>query len=301
MVKVACITTVDLSLRYLLLNQLRDLRQAGYDVTGISAPGPNVPLLHAEGFHHIAVPMTRRITPLADLWALWQLVWLLRRERFTIVHTHTPKANLIGQIAAYLARVPIRVSTVHGFYFTAHTPLATRVFFQIVEAVSAVFTHATFLITQDDMNTARELHICGLSKLHLLPCGIGINLERFNRANVSAHVMQRKRLELGLPEHSPVVGFVGRLVREKGVVELFQSAVLVRARVPDVRFLMVGPVDHDKSDAVAPDTACEFVSATLSILGNKELAARLSTNGRKFISAHYTWENQSNLIHSLVT
>lgn len=72
-VRVAHVTTIDQSLRYLLLNQLRSIADAGYQVTGISAPGPDVPALETHGIRHIAVPLTRRMTPLADLRALLRL------------------------------------------------------------------------------------------------------------------------------------------------------------------------------------------------------------------------------------
>ncbi|MGB5219897.1 MAG: glycosyltransferase [Polyangiales bacterium] len=113
--RVAHVTTVDLSLRYLLLNQLERIRDEGYDVVGISADGPDVAEVEAHGIPHFSGPMTRRFTPLADLRALWALTRLMRRERFDIVHTHTPKAGLLGQLAARLSGVPVVVNTLHGF------------------------------------------------------------------------------------------------------------------------------------------------------------------------------------------
>ncbi|MDH3845534.1 MAG: glycosyltransferase, partial [Myxococcales bacterium] len=112
--RVAHVTTVDLSLRYLLLNQLQRIQQEGYEVFGISADGPDVTAVEAAGIPHFAVPMTRRFTPLADLRTLWSLVRVMRRERFDVVHTHTPKAGLLGQVAARLAGVPIVANTLHG-------------------------------------------------------------------------------------------------------------------------------------------------------------------------------------------
>ncbi len=116
-IKVAHITTIDLSLRLLLLNQLTAIRQAGYDVVAISAPGPHVAHVEAAGIRHIPVHMTRTFSPLADLRSLRELVRILRRERFDIVHTHNPKPGLIGQLAARIAGAPIVVNTLHGFYF----------------------------------------------------------------------------------------------------------------------------------------------------------------------------------------
>ncbi|HYE74631.1 MAG TPA: glycosyltransferase, partial [Blastocatellia bacterium] len=100
--KIAHITTIDLSLRYLLLNQMKSIQDAGYEVVGISAPGPHAEFLEREGIRHIAVPMTRNFTPFADFGALLKFIKVMRRERFTIVHTHTPKPGLIGQLAARL-------------------------------------------------------------------------------------------------------------------------------------------------------------------------------------------------------
>lgn len=110
-IKIAHVTTVDLSLRYLLLNQLHSIRAAGYDVTGVSSPGPDVPVIESTGIRHIAVPMTRTLTPWADLHSLRRLVQLMRKERFTVVHTHTPKPGLLGQLAARIAGVPIVINT----------------------------------------------------------------------------------------------------------------------------------------------------------------------------------------------
>ena len=86
---VAHVSTVDLSLHYLLLNQLRSIQQAGYEVTGISSPGQEVSAIEATGISHIAVTRTRHQTPLSDLGSLWRLHQVMRREPFAIVHTHT--------------------------------------------------------------------------------------------------------------------------------------------------------------------------------------------------------------------
>src|SRR5437868_3456970 len=89
--KVAHVTTIDTTLHFLLQNQLKTLQQAGYEVAGISAPGPYSTDLEADGIRHLAVPMTRNFTPFPDLVSLWRLYRVMRRERFTIIHTHTPK------------------------------------------------------------------------------------------------------------------------------------------------------------------------------------------------------------------
>src|SRR2546421_432034 len=118
-VRVAHLTTVDLTLRFLLLPQLRRLRDEGYDVTTISAPGPWVGELREEGFRHVPWNHATRSWDLrADVKAFAELVRILRRERFDLVHTHNPKPGIMGRIAARLVGTPCVVNTVHGLYAT---------------------------------------------------------------------------------------------------------------------------------------------------------------------------------------
>lgn len=257
-IKVAHLTTVDLSLRYLLLNQLQSIRQAGYEVTGISAAGSQVPVIEAAGIRFIPVPMVRSssLTPGADLHVFWQLYRLMRRERFTIVHTHTAKPDLYGQMAARLAGVPIVMSTLHGFYFHEHMPAKQRRFYVTLAKVGALCSDVILSQNPEDIVTAEREGICRPEKIKLL--GNGIDVVRFNRKGVSEEAVAQKRLALGLPAEGPVVGFVGRLVKEKGLLELMEAARLVTAQMPSARFLLVGMVDKEKADAITPATAAAY-------------------------------------------
>lgn len=249
--KVAHITTIDLSLRHLLLNQMRSIQQAGFEVCGISAPGQNVATIEAAGVRHFAVPMTRNFTPLQDLKALWQLYRIIKRERFTIVHTHTPKPGLLGQLAARMAGVPIVVNTIHGFYFHEHMPAKQRRFYILLEKIAARCSDLILSQNREDMHTAIREGICAAAAIKHL--GNGIDVTRFDRSRFSAKQLEQKRRELGLPGDAKVVGFVGRLVAEKGILEFLQAAQHVHERIPAAKFLFIGMIDHEKSDAVQPE------------------------------------------------
>lgn len=257
-----------MSLRYLLLNQLRSIQQEGYNVTGISSLGENVPVIEAAGIRHIAVPMTRNFTPLADLVSLWKLYRVMRRERFTIVHTHNPKPGLLGQLAARMARVPIVVNTLHGFYFHEHTPPAWRRFYITMEKIAARCSDVILSQNSEDIQTAIKEGICPPQKIKQL--GNGIDVQRFDHSKLATQVLRQKREELGL-SNGPVVGFVGRLVIEKGILELLQAAKTVVARIPNVQFLIAGPMDHEKPDAITPAIAQEYGLVDACIFTGKRL------------------------------
>lgn len=254
--KIAHITTIDMALHLLLLNQLKSLQEVGFEVVGISSAGPDVAAVEAAGIRHIAVPMTRNFTPAADLIALKKLYDVMRRERFTIVHTHTPKPGLLGQMAARMAGVPIIVNTLHGFYFHDHMPTFWRQFYIATEKIAARCSHAILSQNSEDIQTAIREKICRPEQIEFL--GNGINVQRFDRAKINEELLVKMRSDLGLTDADQVVGFVGRLVQEKGILDLLQAARIVLEHKPKTKFLIIGPIDEEKPDALRPTVAQDY-------------------------------------------
>lgn len=251
MIRIAHLTTVDISLRYLLLDQLRYLIEQGYDVTAISAPGRHVSALAAAGIRHIPVAMTRGLlTPRADIAALRTLTAIMRDEGFTIVHTHTPKGGLLGQLAARRAGVPIVVNTIHGYYFTDRDSSFVQWPYLLAERLAASYSDVIFFQNEEDLTTAQRRGLGHVAQWRYL--GNGIDLRRFDPGAVDPAQAAAFRDELGLPPGAPIVGFVGRLVKEKGILDLLEAMGHIRAAIPDVRLLIVGQLEPEKADAVVP-------------------------------------------------
>jgi glycosyltransferase involved in cell wall biosynthesis len=254
--KVLHVCTVDLSLRYLLANQLLYLKGRGYDVVGVSNPGPDVAWLQQRGLRHVPVRMTRTFSPAADAAALLDLARVFARERPAIVHTHNPKPGLLGQLAARMAGVPIVVNTLHGFYFHDHMRPLPRQFYVLMEQLAAAQSDHILSQNPEDIRTAIAEHIAPPERLELL--GNGIDLHRFTRDDVDDDEVATTRAACGFGPDDLVIGFVGRLVEEKGIVELFEAIARVRRHHPRVRLLVVGPVDAEKADALQPSRAADF-------------------------------------------
>jgi glycosyltransferase involved in cell wall biosynthesis len=255
--KIAHITTVDLTLRYILLNQLVSIQQAGYEVIGISSPGSDVPAIEASGIRHIPISMTRRLTPLADLISLWRLYQIIRREGFAIVHTHNPKPGLLGQLAARMAGVPIVINTLHGFYFHEHMHPAWRRFYITMEKIAACCSDVILSQNMEDIETAIKEGICLPQRIKHL--GNGIDLTKFAPERFSNMDAVRVKRELRIPSDAPIVGFVGRLAaKRKGFLDFLATGREVSERLPDVRFLILGEADPGKPDAVEPPAAADY-------------------------------------------
>jgi glycosyltransferase involved in cell wall biosynthesis/ribosomal protein S18 acetylase RimI-like enzyme len=251
-IRVAHITTVDLTLRFLLLGQLARLRDEGFDVSAISAPGPWVRDLEAEGIRHIPWPhATRSWSPGSDARALAELVRILRAERFDILHTHNPKPGILGRVAGRITGVPCVVNTVHGLYATRDDRPMRRIPVIALERIAARFSDLELYQSEEDLAWAREIRLVDESKGALL--GNGTDLSQFDPAAVSQKRKAALRRSLGIPEGALVVGTAGRLVAEKGFREFFAAAKEVRAAMPGVAFLVVGGGDPDKADAISSD------------------------------------------------
>jgi glycosyltransferase involved in cell wall biosynthesis len=241
------VTTTDMSLAWLLGPQLRAFAAEGMEVIGMSAPGPFVSELEGWGIRHVALRhATRAVAVRHDLAALPELRRQFRRLRPDIVHTHNPKPGLYGRVAARLARVPHVVNTIHGLYAVPEDSLARRTVVYGLERVAAACSDAELLQNVEDVDVLRRI---GVPSRKLTVLGNGVDLARFHPHHHPAAV-SHARTELGLRSDAMVIGVIGRLVWEKGFRELFEAAQRMAGTDPSVTFVVVGPRDDSKGDAL---------------------------------------------------
>lgn len=247
------LTTTDMSLDWLLAPQLKAFAEAGFEVIGMSAPGPHVAHLESMGITHVPVPgFTRSTNPLQDVRAFVQLVRLLRLVRPDILHTHNPKPGILGRIAGRLARVPLVVNTQHGLYAQPTDRWQRRLPIYAVERVAAAFGHVELVQNPEDVDTLVHRLRVPARKVRWL--GNGIDLTRFDPDSVPTGDREALRSEWGVAEGAVVCGVVGRLVAEKGIAEICEAAHRLRKATHEgaipVRFVIIGPRDPDKTDAL---------------------------------------------------
>lgn len=232
------IATLDLSVRFLLLDFLLYLKKRGYQVASMSAPGPWVGEIEAAGIRHIPLSIHRSILPWRDLATLVTLVRILRQERFDVVHTHTPKSLILGEISSGLAKVRCSVATVHGFYFHDRMRWLKRQFFVNLYRCALANADLVFSQSMEDMVTAEREKICLPQKLVFI--GNGTDIDRFS-PSARDRLRVSTRAALGISPDCFVIGTVGRLTYEKGYSELLEAAKSVIHRHPEVLFLVIGP------------------------------------------------------------
>src|ERR1700687_4261687 len=152
--RIAQVATADVSIRLLLLDHIKALEADGHGVVGLCAPGPWVEHVRSAGVTVQTVPMVREMAPRHDIRSLAALVRLFRDHKFDVVHTHTPKAGLIGPLAARMAGIPHVVHTIHGLLFHDRMPRLRQAIFWIPEKITATFCDRLLSQSREDMARA---------------------------------------------------------------------------------------------------------------------------------------------------
>jgi len=241
-VRVLCITTSPLALWSFFRNFTRFLAEHGFETVAVSSPGQKLDEFHTgTGVPVHAVEMKRQISPLRDLPALFKLWQLIRRYRPEVVHAHTPKAGLLGMIAAWLALVKIRVYTIHGLPLMTRTGWQFRVLL-LAETLACRLATSVYCVSQSVRRVVLDLGICPEAKVRTLGYGScsGVDLHRFDPAACGPADRASVRAQHGIPEDALLLGFIGRLVRDKGIRELAAAWQQLRAEFPNLHLLCCG-------------------------------------------------------------
>ncbi len=267
-VQIAQVVTADIALRYLLFNQIRALQEAGYEVTGVCADGPHVEPLRRMGCPVDVVPIERELSPLKDVRAFYALYRYFKSKRFDVVITHTPKAGLLGPLAAQIAGVPLVIHTVHGFLFHDRMPPMRYLAGIVAEALTALGADYLFFQSLEDLQTAQRLRFKSGGRVFYV--GNGVDTSRFS-PNGFRDTRDKLRTDLKISSKMFVVGTVGRLVREKGYGELFQAASILSRRYSDMLFLVIGPGEPGQRDAFTHrDLKRLGASSAIRFLGHRD-------------------------------
>jgi glycosyltransferase involved in cell wall biosynthesis len=251
--KLVRITTIPLSLEKLLEGQLTFMNQH-YEVIAVSAEKDRLAKYGTKNkVRTFWVEMTRAITPIEDVKALVRLFRFFKQEKPLIVHTHTPKAGIVGMLAGKLAGVPIRLHTVAGLPLL-ETKGNKRKILDWVETLTYKLATRVYPNSFELKKIIVDLGYTEPKKLKVLGKGSsnGIDTAYFNPSQFTQEANFKFKRKLGIPKEDFTFIFVGRLVSEKGINELVLSFFELHKSKPDTSLLLVGPFEQ-KLDPLAPE------------------------------------------------
>jgi glycosyltransferase involved in cell wall biosynthesis len=247
--------------------QFSYLGEHGYDIHLVTSPEDNADeFLRRNKLSYHPMSLSRCISPLQDFRTTWNLIKLIREENFDIVVGHTPKGALIAMIASALSFTPKRVYYRHGLIYTTASGFK-RFIFKMVERITAflatkivnVSSSLSKLAVKDHLNSDKKQCVIGQGT-----CG-GIDAQNiFNPALVDSVKLNALRQKLGTNNNELIVGFCGRLCRDKGVIELIEGFKLFK-QVHNItaKLLLVG--EYDERD-ILPDSIKQSIANSVDII-----------------------------------
>jgi glycosyltransferase involved in cell wall biosynthesis len=244
--KLIRITTVPISLDKLIEGQMSYMKDH-FEVLAISSASDTLDKVgKKEGVATLAVEMTRKITLIKDLSAVFSLVKIFRQYKPQIVHTHTPKAGIVGMLAAYIARVPVRMHTVAGLPLLESQGLK-RLLLNTVEKLTYVFATRVYPNSFVLKEIILKNRFCKLEKLKVIANGStnGINTSYFNPELYSKEDKESMKRSLGICKNEFVFIFVGRLVSDKGLNELINAFHKLTSQQTNVKLLLLGSLEDE--------------------------------------------------------
>lgn len=249
------IVTVPETLHF-LRDQIESMKAKGFVIHVISSPGR-----YFEDFGPLKdvpvheVPMQRAISLIRDLVSLFRLCKVIYTIRPDIVHAHTTKAGFLGMVAGWITRVPVRIYHLRGLrYLTCRG--FKRVVLRCTEKIAGMFSHAVICVSCSNRKIAISDHLFDPDRITVLLSGSGNGVDavrKFNPSlvNVDGSVREQTRERQGISRDAKVLGFVGRIAKDKGVKELAEAWIVLRKEYPDLHLLLVG--GFDDRDLVSPE------------------------------------------------
>jgi lipopolysaccharide/colanic/teichoic acid biosynthesis glycosyltransferase/glycosyltransferase involved in cell wall biosynthesis len=251
-VRVVHMVTSSLSVRF-LEGQPKYLGKKKYEVVVVSSAGEELRKAEREGIRTVAVEMEREISPWKDVISLGRLVRVIRRLRPAITNVATPKAGLLGGVAAWLCGVPCRYYTLLGLRCETTSGLKRKLLV-LSERIACQCAHRVICVSESLRRKAIELGIVDAEHTVVFASGsfVGTDAKRFTPTADALQRAAQIRQELGIPPEALVIGFIGRLTKDKGISELVEAYLELRINIPELRLLLVG--EMEAGDPLPPAT-----------------------------------------------
>lgn len=248
------VVNISFVIPYFLGEQLHYFRDKGYqEYIACTHSEELLEFSQKYGFDFFSIDILRKISIWKDIKAVLGVAFYIKNNRIDIVVGHTPKGALIAMIAAYIMRVPIRIYFRHGLVYETSRGVK-RMLLMSMDRLAALLATRIVCVSPSVYKKSLEDHLNSATKQVVLSKGTcnGIDVTRFSNKNLNENRLVDLRMSLGIKSDDFVIGFTGRLVRDKGIIELVDAFTQFRKRHPNAILLLVGMLEE--RDALPENT-----------------------------------------------
>jgi len=244
------------------------MKKHGFDVLMVSSEGKEwEEVLSRELCPSHKINMTRKISPLQDLWSLLKLILLFRKERPDIVHTHTPKAGLLGMLAGKFTSVPLRIHTIAGLPLMSAIGLKKKLLIS-TEKLTYWASHYVLPNSKSIVDYLKRTNLLNSSKLEQISHGSsnGIDLQRFSLSSLSLEKIEKLKRKIHFNSDNIYLLSVGRMVNDKGIPELVQAFCQLKNKYDHLKLILLGPFESERNSEKIPDSTIYEIKNNLDII-----------------------------------
>lgn len=234
---------------YFLGDQLIYFSKRGYKEYIICSPSEEIyKYSQSHNFSYKEIPILRSISFWRDLRATWEICEYIKKEKIDIVVGHTPKGGVLAMLASFVMHIPIRIYFRHGLVYETSSGIKRKLLI-LMDRLAAFLSTKVVCVSPSVCKKSLENKLNPASKQLLLHKGTcnGINVEKFCRDNINERTIKLLRNQLGLSEESFVIGYVGRLVKDKGIIELVDAFNVLQKKSINIKLLLVGMLEERDS------------------------------------------------------
>jgi glycosyltransferase involved in cell wall biosynthesis len=274
-VRVCQICAVDFTVEKFLTPLIDGMSAEGWEVVTVCSDGKLVTNLKKRGYSIHTIPIARSMNPFKAIRSIILLFYYFKKQKFNVIHVHTPVASLLARVAAKYSCKSYVVYTAHGFYFHDNMNVIKKHIFITLEKIAGRLTNLLFCQSQEDAIDAAKYRI--MDKNNIITIGNGVDVSKYDNA-IYLPQFSSIRSELNIPLDAKVIGIVARMVKEKGYNELLQSAITLCQNHSDLYFLLIGgklESDHDKGIEKILEIAKHKLGSRLIDLGLRNDVAPL--------------------------
>jgi glycosyltransferase involved in cell wall biosynthesis len=252
--KILHVVNISFVIPYFFGNQLLYFKDKGYQEYIACSPSGELPVFAKKyGFTYTEIDVLRKISIWKDFKAVYKVARYIRKNNIEIVVGHTPKGAIVAMLASFITRVPNRIYFRHGLVYETATGFK-RWLLMNVDRFAAFLATKVVCVSPSLYNKSLADKLNGAEKqynLHRGSCN-GIEISRFSRDNLDLDFVNRLRKKLGIHANDLVIGYTGRLVRDKGIVELVDAFDLLSHTYKHLKLLLVGM--YEQRDALSDNT-----------------------------------------------
>lgn len=259
MIRILYVTRVPATAGHIILPLANKLRERGNHVEFAFGPGEELQEMRDSGFLFTVLTMDKKSRSVTNARVVWELRQIIKKGRYDVVHTYSPIIGVYGRLAAFRTNTPVIIHSVIGSLLASGVPLSHRIMYFASELATSRMVDLFITLNDADAHNMVKYRLARAEKVALLKYEYGVDLHKFKPESIDKDHLDVVRKQHGLENGIPVIGFIGRMIGDKGILDLFEAYRQIRKNGVMAKLAYLGHVLSTDKDQTSISRLKELV------------------------------------------